>query len=75
MMRATGDAVANFIKENIICKFGIPKVILFYSETPFVNRQVRQLLASYGINQKTSTPHYPQGNGQVEVTNKSIIRI
>lgn len=34
--KATGVAVTNFIKENIICRFGIPKVILSDNGTPFI---------------------------------------
>jgi len=72
---ATGAAVANFIKQHIICRFGIPKVILSDNGTPFVNRKVRELLRPYKITHLTSTPYYPQGNGQAEATNKTLIRI
>ncbi|KAF7152141.1 hypothetical protein RHSIM_Rhsim01G0166500 [Rhododendron simsii] len=73
--RATGAAVANFIKENIICRFGIPKVILSDNGTPFINRNVKKLLKSYLVSHLTSTPYYPQGNGQAKATNKSLIHI
>ncbi|XP_028100285.1 protein NYNRIN-like [Camellia sinensis] len=65
--------VANFIKENIICRFGIPKVILPNNGTPFVNRHVGRFLDTYQIKHHKSTPYYPQGNGQVEATNKTLI--
>ncbi|KAF7146073.1 hypothetical protein RHSIM_Rhsim04G0191100 [Rhododendron simsii] len=75
LRRATGAAVANFIKENIICRFGIPKVILSDNGTPFINKNVKKLLKSYSVSHLTSTPYYPQGNGQAEATNKTLIRI
>lgn len=75
LRKATGAAVSNFIRENIICRFGIPKVILSDNGTPFVNRNVGQLLASYDVNHHRSTPYYPQGNGQAEATNKTLIKI
>ncbi|XP_026396012.1 uncharacterized protein LOC113290646 [Papaver somniferum] len=37
--------------------------------------KVRELLEEYGIKQVLSTIYYPQGNGQAESTNKTLIRI
>ena len=59
MKRADGATVANFIREHIICRFGIPKVILSDNGTLFINRHVRRILAAYGIKHKKSTPYYP----------------
>ena len=75
MRKALGPAVANFIREYIICRFGIPKVLLSDNGTPFVNRHVGQLLASYDILHHKSTPYYPKGNGQAEATNKVLLKI
>ncbi|KAF7152592.1 hypothetical protein RHSIM_Rhsim01G0144000 [Rhododendron simsii] len=75
LKRVTGVAVSNFIREHIICRFGIPKVILSDNGTPFVNRQVGQLLFSYDITHHKSTAYYPKGNGQAETTNKSLLKI
>ncbi|CAL8137859.1 unnamed protein product [Prunus armeniaca] len=43
--------------------------------TPFVNKQVSSTLSGYGIKHRRSTPYYPQGNGQAEATNKTILSI
>ncbi|KAG5552094.1 hypothetical protein RHGRI_010249 [Rhododendron griersonianum] len=75
LKKATGDAVAAFIKENIICRFGIPKVILSDNGTPFINHHVGSLLDEYTVDHRTSSTYYPQGNGQAEATNKTLIRI
>ncbi|XP_028088517.1 protein NYNRIN-like [Camellia sinensis] len=75
MRKVDGAGVANIIKENIICRFGIPKVMLSDNVTPFVNRHVGRLLDTYQIKHHKSTLYYPQGNGQVEATNKTLIRI
>ncbi|XP_028090711.1 uncharacterized protein LOC114290911 [Camellia sinensis] len=75
MRKAYGARVANFIKENIIYKFVIPKVILSNNGTPFVNCHVGRLLDTYQIKHHKSTPYYPQGNRQAEATNKTLIRI
>ena len=75
LKNATGPAVANFIKENIICRFGIPKRILSDNGTPFINSNVRELLALYDVDHVKSSPYYPKGNGQAEATNKTLLKI
>ena len=43
--------------------------------TPFKNQEVATLCRKFGITQHFSTRYYPQGNGQVEATNKTILKI
>uniref|UniRef100_A0A2N9I0L2 Integrase catalytic domain-containing protein n=1 Tax=Fagus sylvatica TaxID=28930 RepID=A0A2N9I0L2_FAGSY len=75
LRKATGAAVANFIREHIITRFGIPHKIISDNGTPFVNKNVREVLEHYRIKHRRSTPYYPQGNGQAEATNRMLLRI
>uniref|UniRef100_A0A2N9GEB7 RNA-directed DNA polymerase n=1 Tax=Fagus sylvatica TaxID=28930 RepID=A0A2N9GEB7_FAGSY len=75
LRKATGAAVANFIREHIITRFGIPHKIISDNGTPFVNKNVREVLEHYQIKHRRSTPYYPQGNGQAEATNRMLLRI
>ena len=75
LQKATGGAVVNFIKENIIVRFGVPQRIISDNGTPFVNSDVRKMLEFYQVKHHRSSPYYPQGNGQVEGTNKVLIKI
>ena len=75
MKKATGAAVSNFIREYIVSRYGIPYKIVSDNGTPFVNKQVASTLNGYGFKHHRSTPYYPQGNGQAEATNKTLIRI
>ena len=74
LKNATGPVVANFIKKNIICRFGIPKRILSNNGTLFINSNVRELLALYDVDHVKSSPYYPKGNDQVEATNKTLLK-
>ena len=65
----------NFIKENIIVRFGVPHRIISDNSTPFVNKEVRKMMKFYWIKHHQSLPYYPQGNGQAEETNKTFIKI
>uniref|UniRef100_A0A2N9HSJ2 Integrase catalytic domain-containing protein n=1 Tax=Fagus sylvatica TaxID=28930 RepID=A0A2N9HSJ2_FAGSY len=75
LRKATGAAVANFIREHIITRFDIPHKIISDNDTPFVNKNVREVLEHYRIKHRRSTPYYPQGNGQAEATNRMLLCI
>uniref|UniRef100_A0A2N9EI75 Uncharacterized protein n=1 Tax=Fagus sylvatica TaxID=28930 RepID=A0A2N9EI75_FAGSY len=75
LRKTTGAAVANFIREHIITHFGIPYKLISDNGTPFVNKDVRELLEHYRVKHRRSTPYYPQGNGQAKATNRMLLRI
>uniref|UniRef100_A0A2N9GKK5 Integrase catalytic domain-containing protein n=1 Tax=Fagus sylvatica TaxID=28930 RepID=A0A2N9GKK5_FAGSY len=75
LRKATGAAVANFIREHIITRFGIPYKLISDNGTPFMNKDVRELLEHYQVKHRRSTPYYPQGNGQTKATNRMLLRI
>ena len=61
MKKAIGSLMANFLRENIICRFGVPNQIISDNDTPFLNKDVRCLIEWYSIAHTTSTPYYPKG--------------
>ena len=63
LRKAIRGAVANFIKENIIVRFGVPHRIISDNVIPFVNSDVRKMLEFYQVKHHRSSPYYPQGNG------------
>ena len=65
LKKASSEAVAMFITEYIICRFGIPKRVLTDNGTPFMGKEVKKLLDDYKIYHGTSTRYYPQGNGKI----------
>ena len=75
MRKAIGSLVANFLKENIICRFGAPNKIISDNGTPSLNKDVCRLTKWYSISHMTSTPYYPKVNGQAEASNKILLKI
>ena len=75
LRKATGGVGANFIKENKIVRFRVPHRIISDNGTPFINNDVRKILEFYQVKHHRSSPYYPQGNGQAEATNKTLIKI
>ena len=49
LRKATRGTVANFIKEKIIVRFGVPHRIISDNGTPFVNSDVRKMLEFYQV--------------------------
>ena len=64
LSKATRGVVVNFIKENIIVRFGVPYRIVSDNGTPFVNREVRKMLEFYQNKHHRSLPYYPKGTGR-----------
>ena len=65
--------VSKFVWKNIICRFGISQVIVADNEPQFDSIAFRTFLSKLKIKNPYSTPCYPQSNGQVEATNKTLI--
>ena len=43
MKKVKDSSVANFLRENIICRFGVPNKIISDNGTPFLNKDVHHL--------------------------------
>ena len=64
LRKATRGAVANFIKENIIVRFGVSHKIISDNGTPFVNSEVRKMLEFYQIKHHRHRPITLKGMGR-----------
>ena len=69
----TQEDAIRFVKYHIITRFGIPRVLISDNGTQFVGAKFTKYLSEHGVKHKASVCH-PQTNGQVEVTNRIILR-
>ncbi|XP_016192443.1 uncharacterized protein K02A2.6-like [Arachis ipaensis] len=69
------NAVISFIRNNIVCRYRLPRAIVSDQGSHFCNRKVEALLKRYGILHKVATAYHPQTNGQAEVSNRKIKQI
>ncbi|XP_074342912.1 uncharacterized protein LOC141680637 [Apium graveolens] len=60
--------------DNILMRFGIPRVLVSDNGPQFIGAEFESYLQERRIKHKKSSVAYPQGNGQVEVTNKILLR-
>ncbi|MCO5595571.1 hypothetical protein L7F22_049616 [Adiantum nelumboides] len=73
--KADAITTAKFLFENIIARFGCPFEIVSDNGTHFINEVIKELTSNFMISHHKSTPYYPQANGQVESTNKTLISV
>jgi ribonuclease HI len=66
--------VVKFLWTSIICRFGIPHAFVTDNGKQFDCEPFRKWCAELRIRNYYSTPIYPPANGQVEATNKTLLR-
>ena len=71
----TEKSIRSFVWRNIICRYGIPKVLISDNGKQFDNSAFKDFCSELGIKNHYSSPAHPQANGQVEVTNRTLQKI
>jgi hypothetical protein len=72
---ATDAFVIKFLEENILVGYGCPRKIITDNDQAFKSLVMIDLCQTYNIILGHSTSYYPQGNGLVESSNKSLMRV
>ena len=71
----TEKSIRTFVWRNIICRYGIPRVLVSDNGKQFDNSALRDFCLELGIKNHYSSPAHPQANGQVEVMNWTLLKI
>jgi transposase InsO family protein len=61
-----------FIFDDIITRFGCPKILMSDQGTPFINKTIEALTEEFAVHRQKSTPYHPQKNGTIEAFNKIL---
>ena len=67
--------VRNFVWRNIIRRYNILRVLVSDNGKQFENDAFRFVCSQLGIRNHYSSPAHPQANGQIEVMNRSLLKI
>eukprot|EP00253_Pinus_taeda_P032073 PITA_32073 len=73
--QATNTIIIQFLESNILSRFGCPNNIITDNATAFKSKRMIEFCNKYNITLGHSTTYYPQGNGLVESSNKSLVNI
>jgi transposase InsO family protein len=71
----THNEVIHFISEHIIHRFGIPQTLTTDQSSSSMSHQVRESVEYLKIKLLSSSPYYAQANGQIESSNKTLIKL
>ncbi|WP_271039623.1 reverse transcriptase domain-containing protein [Agrobacterium sp. ST15.13.040] len=64
--------VQKFVWKNIVCRFGIPRVLVADNGSQFIDKGFQEFISDLGIKMHFAPVAHPQSNGQVEVSNRTI---
>ncbi|XP_060180713.1 flavanone 3-dioxygenase 3-like [Lycium barbarum] len=67
--------MADFAKNNLICRFGVPESIIKDNGANQNSHLMKDISEQFKITYRNSTAYRPQMNGAVEAVNKNIKRI
>jgi len=70
----TTHKVQHFVWKNIVWHFGVPKRLVSDNGTQFASQQLGKLCIELGIKQVFALVEHPQTNGQVESSNRVLLR-
>nr|GEW58962.1 hypothetical protein [Tanacetum cinerariifolium] len=73
LAKTTGKEVKNTLSDNIVCRFGLLRIIVTDNETNFVNDPFKSWCKKLNIMQINTAVTHPQDNGLVERENRSLM--
>ncbi|XP_027071844.2 uncharacterized protein [Coffea arabica] len=71
----TKKVVSNFLRNNIICRFGVPETLITDIAKNLNNDMVDRLCEQFKVRHRNSAIYMPQMNGAVETANKNLKKI
>ena len=74
LARIREKEVVQFFMDFIVFRFGVPRVVVTDNGSQFIGKDFEEALSQLKIKHLRSSVAYPQANGQVEVTNKTILQ-
>ncbi|XP_042499339.1 uncharacterized protein LOC122077455 [Macadamia integrifolia] len=73
LARITEQAVEKFVRDDIIFRYGVPKVLVTDNGRQFDNRKFMHFCSNFNIDFRNTAVAHPQSNGQVEKANHTLL--
>ena len=71
-LSSTSSQTVIGILKSVFARFGIPEILVTDNGPQYASKHMAEFAKSYGFQHTTSSPYYPQGNGQAERTVKTV---
>ncbi|KAK8951258.1 hypothetical protein KSP39_PZI004425 [Platanthera zijinensis] len=75
LAKVTSQVIRNFVWGEIICRHGLPQVIVTDNGPQFASEEFISFFTQLGIDLRFASVHHPRSNGQVEAANKVIVNL
>ena len=69
------ENVVNFIRSNIIYRYGVPRYIIIENVKPFYNKLMINLYERFSFKQQNSSMYNAPTNGIAEAFNKTLCNL
>ena len=69
LAKITTKQVTQFIWENVMCRYGIPRILVTDNGRQFDNEDFKEYCGDNNIELRFTSVAHPQANGQAEVAN------
>ena len=73
LAKITTKQVTQFFWENVICRYGLPRILVTDNGLQFNNEEFRKYCDDNDIDLRFTSVAHPQANGQAEVGNRIIL--
>eukprot|EP00253_Pinus_taeda_P025900 PITA_25900 len=70
-----GEMTILFFFNHVVSRFGVPQAIVISHGSHFRNHMMIELTAKLGLSHDSSTPYYPQANGQLVCGLEAVLPI
>jgi len=75
LKKVDAEELIKFLKDNILSRFVVPDKFITDNGSIFIGSKFIELCGQYRIIMGQSSNYYPQGNGLVESTNKTLVQV
>uniref|UniRef100_A0A914VEK8 RNA-directed DNA polymerase n=1 Tax=Plectus sambesii TaxID=2011161 RepID=A0A914VEK8_9BILA len=71
----TAETIARLLVNNVVCRHGCPAKLLSDRGPAFMSDLMSEVLQHLGIKKLNTSGYHPQGNGEVERMNRTLIKM
>jgi transposase InsO family protein len=72
LAKITSETIRKFFWQNIICRFGVPRILIVDNGKQFNSENFKEFCKSIGTKLAFASVYHPESNGAVERANRIV---